>query len=231
MDRGFLVLVVALSACSGTGTARVGLGARAGTAASTLAAARGQQAQPLDLNNGVVVTRLRVALSEVALVTAASGSDGELKAAPVLLDLLQPDLESGTSREVALAEVPAETYRELKFKIHKPALTDPGVSVDNGLFWMASDDASVIVDGTVDGEPFTFTSGVDAEETLEGSFDLGDGDHYVTLNLDPTGWFGGANDARLDPTIDSNRPRIEDNIRGSFKAFKDEDHDGREDRD
>lgn len=230
MDRGLCVLVIVLAACGGSGTAHVGLGARAGTAASTAPGSPSQLPQPLDLNNGIVVSRLRAALSEVKLTTGASGSEGELKTAPLLIDLLQPDLENGRSREVALADMPAGTYRELKFKIHKPALSDPGVSVDNGLIWMAADAASVIVDGMVDGRPFTFTSGVDAEETLEGSFDLGDGDHYVTLNLDPTGWFGGANESRLDPTIDANRPQIEDNIRGSFKAFKDDDHNGREDR-
>jgi hypothetical protein len=230
MNRGLCVLVVMLAACGGSGTARVGLGARAGTAAST-APATLAAAQPLDLDNGIVITRLRVVLSEVRLVTGNGGPERELKAAPLLIDLLQPDFENGTSREVDLADVPAGTYRELRFKIHKPALTDPGASVDNGLFWMASDAASVIVDGTIDGKPFTFKSGVDADETMEGTFDLGDGDHHVTLNLDPTVWFGGSDASRLDPTIDANRPAIEGNIRGSFKAFKDDDHDGREDRD
>jgi hypothetical protein len=172
-----------------------------------------------------------VVLSEVRLAAGDGGPEREMKAAPLLIDLLQPDFESGASREVDLADLPAGTYRELKFKIHKPALTDPGVSLDNGLFWMASDAASVIVDGTIDGKPFTFKSSVDADETMEGTFDLGDGDHSVTLNLDPTVWFAGSNASRLDPTIDANRPQIEGNIRGSFKAFRDDNHDGREDRD
>jgi hypothetical protein len=229
MNRSFAVFVIMLAACGGSGTARVGLGARAGTAASTALAPEAVQA--LDLDNGIVITRLRVALSEVRLATGHGGAEREMKAAPLLIDFLQPDFESGTSREVDIADVPAATYRELKFKVHKPALTDPGVSLDNGLFWMASDSASVIVDGTVDGKPFTFKSGVDADETMEGTFDLGDGDHYVTLNLDATGWFGGSDASRLDPTIDANRPAIEGNIQRSFKAFKDDDHDGREDRD
>jgi hypothetical protein len=230
MNRGLWALLICLSACGGSGTAHVGLGARAGTAAST-AAALNQEVQQLDLQNGIVVTRLRVALSEVKLESGSSGSEGELKTAPLLIDLLQPDLERGTSREVELADIPAGTYRELAFRIHEPKLAEPGVSLDNGLFWMASDGASVIVDGTIDGKPFTFKSAIEADETVEGTFDLGAGNHYVTLNVDPTGWFGGANASRLDPTNDANRPRIEDNIRKSFQAFKDDDHDGREDRD
>ena len=228
MKRVMFAFVLGLAACGGSGTAHVGLGARAGTTASTAAAASTQQAQPLDLKNGIVVTRLRVVLSEVKLETDAASGEVEMKTAPLLIDLLEPDLESGTPREVNLAEVHAATYRELKFKIHKPSLGDSGVALDNGLFWMASENASVIVDGTVDGKPFTFKSGVDAQQSLEGTFTFGDGNHYVTLNLDPSAWFGGPGTARLDP-VESNRSRIENNVQQSFKAFQDDDHDGHRD--
>jgi hypothetical protein len=231
MKRALFALALGLAACGGSGTAHVGLGARAGTAASTAAAAPNQRAQPLDLKNGIIVTRLRVVLSEVKLETGPGSGDVELKTAPLLIDLLQPDLESGTPREVDLADVQAATYRELKFKIHKPALSDPGVSLDNGLFWMASENASVIVDGTIDAKPFTFKSAVDAQQELEGSFALGDGSHYVTLNFDPSGWFGGSGAARLDPNVESNRSQIENYIQHSFEAFQDDDHDGHRDHD
>jgi len=226
MNRSVSALVLGIAACGGSGTAHLGLGARAGTSTST-AASFGEQAQPLDLKNGIVVTRLRVVVSEVKLAT--SSGESELKSAPLLIDLLQPDLETGKPHEVALADVDAGSYRELKFKIHKPALTDEGVSVDNGLFWMASDHASVIVDGTVDGRPFIYKSGVDAQEDVRGTFQIGDGDHYVTLNLDPSAWFGGTGAARLDPTDGSNHSGIENNIETSFHAFQDDDHDGHED--
>jgi hypothetical protein len=227
MKRALSALVLGLAACGGNGTAHLGLGARAGTAAST--AAPNQKSQPLDLKNGIIVTRLRVVLSEVKLETGPGTGEVELRTAPLLIDLLQLDLESGTPREVDLADVHAGTYRELKFKIHKPALSDTGVSIDNGLFWMASENASVIVDGTIDGRPFTFKSAVDAQQELEGTFALGDGSHYLTLNFDPSGWFGGQVPARLDP-VEANREQIEKNIRESFEAFQDDDHDGHRDR-
>jgi len=231
-NRGLVALGFGfgLAACAGNGTAHVALGARAGTSASTASAAN-QQAQPLDLKNGIVVTRLRIALSEVKLETGAGSGEVELKTAPLLVDLLEPDLESGTPHEVNLADVQPATYRELKFKIHKPSLSDPGVAVDNGLFWMASEKASIIVDGTVDARPFTFKSAIEAEEELTGSFAFGDGNHYVTLNLDPSGWFGGTGAARLDPTLESNRAQIENLVERSFVAFQDDNHDGRRDRD
>ena len=231
MNRGLCTLLIVLSACGGSGTAHVVLGARAGTAGSTAATAPSQRAQPLDLKNGIIVTRLRIVLSEVKLETASGSGEVELKTAPLLIDLLQPDLEGGAPREVNLADVQGATYRELKFKIHEPSLSDRGVSLDNGLFWMASENASVIVDGTVDARPFTFKSAVDAQEELEGNFALGDGDHYVTLNVDPSGWFGGSGAARLDPTVESNRSQIENLVQHSFQAFQDDDHDGHRDHD
>ena len=230
MNRGLCTLVIVLSACGGSGTAHVALGARAGTAASTAATAPSQRAQPLDLKNGIVVTRLRIVLSEVKLETAPGSGEVELKTAPLLIDLLQPDLEGGAPRELNLADVQAATYREVKFKIRTPELTDPRVSLDNGLFWMASQNASVIVDGTIDAKPFTFTSAVDAQRELEGNFAFGDGNHYVTLNIDATGWFGMPGTARLDPG-EANRKQIENNIRDSFQAFQDDDHDGHRDHD
>ena len=91
MNRGFLALVLGLAACGGSGTAHVVLGARAGTAASTAATAPDQRAQPLDLKNGIIVTRLRIVLSEVKLETGPGSGEVEMKAAPLLIDLLQRD--------------------------------------------------------------------------------------------------------------------------------------------
>ena len=71
MNRVSSALVLGLAACGGSGSAHVALGARAGTPASTVGA-RGQEAQPLDLKNGIVVTRLRVVLSEVKLETGSA---------------------------------------------------------------------------------------------------------------------------------------------------------------
>jgi len=77
----------------------------------------------------------------------------------------------------------------------------------------------------------TAFAAVDAQQELEGSFTLGDGSHYVTLNLDPSGWFGGSGAARLDPTVEANRSQIENEVQRSFQAFQDDDHDGHRDRD
>jgi hypothetical protein len=237
MNRISCVLVLTLAAaCGGSGSSQVALSARAGTAASTAATATGQQAQPLDLGNGIVLTRVRVVLSEVKLegtaaTDAGTGEEVEFKSAPVLLDLSGASLDNGTTQQITLSNVKPGTYREIKFKIHKPAVSDTGVSADAALAAMANQGFSIIVDGTIDGAQFTFNSAVDAQQQAEGTFNFSDGNHALTLNLDATTWFGGTGSSRLDPRNPNGtvRSRIENNIQNSFKAFQDDDHNGRED--
>ena len=236
MNRISCVLVLTLAACSGSGSSQVALSARAGTAASTAATATGQQAQPLDLGNGIILTRVRVVLSEVKLEGTAStdagtGDEVEFKSAPVLLDLSGPSLDNGTTQQITLADVKPGTYREIKFKIHKPSVSDTGVSADAGLAAMAGQGFSIVVNGTIDGAQFTFNSAVDAQQQAEGTFNFSDGNHALTLNLDATTWFVGTGTSRLDPRNPSGtvRSQIENNIQNSFKAFQDDDHNGRED--
>jgi hypothetical protein len=236
MKRITFASVLALAACGGSGTANVALSARAGTAASTAATAAGQQAQPLDLGNGIIVTHLRVVLSEVKLEGTAStdagtGEEIEFKTAPVLLDLAGASLDNGTTQQISLSNVKSGTYREIKFKIHKPSQSDSGVSADAALATMAGLNASIIVEGTIDGSAnqVLFTSAVEAQQQGEGTFNFAEGDHALTLNLDATTWFGTAS-SRLDPRVGGNRSAIENNIKASFKAFQDDDHNGHEDR-
>jgi hypothetical protein len=235
MKRITCLLVLILTACGGSGTSQVALSARAGTAASTAATAAGQQAQPLDLGNGIILTHLRVVLSEVKLEGTASTDAGtadevEFKTAPMLLELTGASLDNGTTQQITISDVKAGTYREIKFKIHKPSSSEPGVSSDAGLTEMASKNASIIVDGTIDGTTFTFTSAVDAQHQAEGTFNFGDGSHAMTLNLDASTWFGGTGASRLDPRVAGKRSAIENNIQNSFKAFQDDNHDGHEDK-
>ncbi|MFL5451961.1 MAG: hypothetical protein ACJ78V_08655 [Myxococcales bacterium] len=237
MKRISSLLVLGLAACSSSNNSNVALGARAGTGASTAAAPLGQQAQALNTCDGFVITRLRMVLSEVKLeseqtTTADAGSSAgeiEFKSAPSLLDLPQSALDSGTTTQVTVAEVPAGTYHEIKFKIHKISQSEAGS--DAGLQAMAAQNASVIVDYTKNGAvPASgpFVSSVDAQQKLEGTFPLTDGDHALTLNIDASTWFGTATSC-LDPAIANNRSAIENNIQKSLKAYKDDDHDGHED--
>jgi Domain of unknown function (DUF4382) len=233
MKRISCVLAIALAACSGSNNSNVTLSARAGSAASTAASPVGQQTQALQACDGFVITRVRMVLSEVKLEAEQTASDAgtssgevEFKSAPSLLDLAQSNLDSGTTQQVTVAEIPAGTYREIKFKIHKISQSEAGTNA--GLQDMAN--ASVKVDYTKNGvaQP-TFTTDVDAQQQLEGSFPLTEGNHALTLNLDASTWFTKGTTC-LDPANQANLSDINNNIQKSLKAYKDDDHDGHEDR-
>jgi hypothetical protein len=218
------------AACGGSNA--LSLSARAGSAAST-SGSSALRSSALTLSNGITVDRLRLVIRKLELERASATPDDaadlqEFVAGPFLLDLSAAQL-SGSVQTIATGDVPAGTYRELKFELHKPDASEPGVAADPNLAAMAAAQESVIVDGTIDGQPFTFTSSVDAEQDFEGTFDVASGAQNITLNIDVTSWFGGSGSARLDPRVSNNRSQIESNIQSSFKVFDDENRDGRDD--
>ena len=224
------LLVSALIAAAGCGGSNsLSLSIRAGAPVVTAASS-----SALTLSNGIVLGRVRVVVTKVELELAKTPDAGiadleehELKAGPFLIDLAGATLDSATLATVASAGLPAGTYKEIKFKIHKPQSSESGVSADPALQAMATAGASIVVDGTIDGAAFTFSTPMDVEQKLEGTFVLG-ANSNVTLNVDVTSWFGGAGSARLDPRNDSARSGIESNIQHSFKAFRDDNKAGHE---
>jgi hypothetical protein len=229
------VLLLALAAACGGGNA-LSLSARAASAASTSPTALTSsmlRSDALTLSNGITIDRLRIVVEKLELERASATPDDavdlqEFEAGPFLIDLSGAEL-SGTVQTVVSASIPPGTYREVKFDLHKPDLSEPGVASNPALSAMAAAQQSIIVDGTIDGQPFSWSSQVDAEQQFAGTFDVGTGAQNVTLNIDVTGWFGGSGSARLDPRVSSNQSQIENNVQASFKVFDDENRDGVED--
>ncbi len=221
MNRAFsLIATLALAAC-GSGT-QLSLNGRTG---STLA-----PATALTLSNGITVDRLRAVIREVKLERASAVPNDiadlqEFEVGPFLLDLSAAKLD-GTLQQITIADVPAGVYREVRFKLHKPSSTE---STDPKIQGMAAMSASVVVEGLIVGQPYTFISGVDADERFAGTYNMTSGDNSVTLNLDPSTWFGGSGAARLDPRVAGNQSAIENNIQASMKVFDDDNHDGQPD--
>ena len=223
-----LIAILALAACGGG--AQLSLSARAGSTAAVAVAPTA-----LTLSNGITVDRVRVALREVKLERASATPDDirdaqEFETAPFVLDLSGTAL-NGTVQQVVVNDVPAGTYREIKFKVHPPQLSD---STDAAVQAMAtagaqSSPVSIIVEGQIDGQPYVFMSALDAEQKYDGTFNLSSGPQNVTLNVDPSTWFGGTGTARLDPRSSSNKSAIENNIQASMKLFEDNNHDGADD--
>lgn len=152
-----------------------------------------------------------------------------LRLGPLLLD---PPVADAASTAFTV-DLPIGTYDELKLQIHRP--TD---HAKDAAFLLAHPDfagVSIRVNGTFNGTPFTFTTDLTAE--VETEFEtpievVAAGTTSITLQMDVRGWFlaqgGAALVSPLNPTL-ADRQRIEQNIRISFHAFEDEDHDGHDD--
>jgi hypothetical protein len=216
-------------ACSGSD--QVGVSIRTGaprTGASTT------RKQALTLANGIEVSRVRMVISKLDL--EQDGEDEskddttseEVEAGPFLVDLTGAALEGQISQLLEATVAPGH-YTKLEIKIHK---VDDSKSLSDARFAdVVQKDASVIVDGKIDGVDFTFVTSVDEKQKRVASFDVGEGAQNITLNVDITKWFTGSNGQRLDPRQESSRSAIEENIKNSIDAFDDHDHDGAEDHD
>jgi hypothetical protein len=208
------VLVGMIAGCGGSD---LSLSVRAGSAAAA-------SAQALTAGTGIALTRVRVVIRKVELEKADTAEMDEVASGPYLLDLSGATLEGSVGKVLDASFTPG-TYSEMEFEVHQ---AQSGETAANGdLKDMSDAQASILVDGTIDGAAFTFKTAVTAEQKFEGNLVLASGSN-LTLNVDAGTWFM-ANGARLDPRDEANRSQIENNIQKSFKAFKDDDHDGHED--
>lgn len=194
----------------------------------------------------VTFTKVQLVLREVELkrteqsancsVDTGSDSQGdddceEFVTGPVLLDLPL----NGLAEQVVTINADTGTYRELEFEIHRPE--DNG---SDGTFLAAHPDfrgVSIRAEGTWNGTPFVYVTDLSAEQetalipplvvAAAGSTDL-------TLRVDLRSWFlNGAGTAFVNPgTANKGQPNeglAKENIKRSFDAFEDDDHDGERD--
>ena len=152
----------------------------------------------------------------------------ELRIGPYLLDM---PLDAGPARSFSI-DLPAGTYREVKYKVHKANMTD------DATFLAAHpefDQRSVRVVGTYNGTPFVFTSDVSAEQ--EASFNPplavdGTTGTDLTLFVDLSTWFL-VNGVLVDPAqANDQQPLASDvsnNIKASIRVFEDDDRNGEDD--
>ena len=214
--KPLIAIVLAASLVGACGGPNLSFSVRAGSGASSASATA------LTVTTGIVVSRIRLVIRKVELETAGGSETDEVASGPYLLDLSGAALDSGAPAQLLSASFTPGTYSQVKFELHKAETGETGANAD--LQDMIAAGASIIVDGTIDGAAFTFTSAVDAEQQFEGTLVLADGSN-LTLDVDPSSWFVSSG-ARLDPRNSANRSQIENNIQNSFKAFQDDNHDG-----
>ena len=216
-QRVILAALVAVAACGpgsdGSNNA-VTLSARLGSSAGTPGPVQA---------SGIELSRVRASIRSLRVERKDSKTDVEMSAGPLLLDV-KGDALAGSLLHLVQAGVPAGTYDELKLQVHRLTVA-PSADFDD----LIHRGASLLLEGTIDGQPFTFSSALEAELEHAGEFELGATATNITINLDPSVWFSAADGSRLDPRAEANRAAIEDNIRRSFTAFEDDDKDGFDD--
>ena len=233
-----------LAACSDV-TAAPGSRAMTLSFATTPAGAPGISASLAGAADALVITKAQLVLSRTELEmvngNCASNDDegdddgcAELKLGPMLVDL---PLTSGAKTALTVA-VPAGRYDKIEAKIDAVASESDGHHQDAATFLAAHPEfrnISIRVEGTFNGQPFVYTTALDAEMEMEFNPPLVvDGAAgNLTVQVDLSTWFLGRDGAAINPATANaggvNRSLVEDNIKRSFKVFEDDDHDGRHD--
>lgn len=170
-------------------------------------------------SNHVTLSSVKMLVEELELESVEEDSlDFEIENQVINLPL------DGTPYQLAAANIPPGLYDEFELEIE--GLDDDDV-VNDPDFTGGSDEISIVIKGTYNGEDFTFKSEEDFEIEFEFSppIQIDENTTNVDINLmvDIDSWFVDSSGNELDPTDPGDREQIEENIKKSFKADKDED--------
>lgn len=251
-------LVLLLAACdnsdgrlTGPGTAEAGsvslsvaAATSGGAAMATVGSAHFDIVQS-DGSSELVIQRTALVLREIELERQfdddcddhISGEDDnceEFSSGPMILEL---PMDGSVDHVVTIDDVPADTYDEVEFEIHKPeddTAEDRNFIRENPDF----ERVSIRVEGTFNGSPFTYVTDLneDQEYALVPSLVV-DGSAAVnlTLRIDVTTWFLAPDGSLIDPISANkggpNENLVENNIERSIELFEDDDRDGDDDSD
>ncbi len=257
VSAGALAITVALSACSSDSTrpgsttpGAVSLSFAATGSATTSASVASPSSGVLALTaatDSLVITKAQVVLARLELQragatctsTESAGDDqksdsscAELELAPSIVSLAV----NGAVTQALNSSVPSGTYTAFEAKIRAVEARKSASTA----FLAAHPEfvgASVRVEGTFNGKAFTYTGAPEAE--LEGLFSpplVADSTGAnITINVDLANWFRTSGGTLVDPTTanagGTNASLVSGNISRSFKAFRDDNHDGHDDRD
>jgi hypothetical protein len=192
--------------------------------------------------NTLVIDQVQLVLREIELKRSeATGDCGEpqgeahdceeLEFGPLLLDL--PLGGAGGAARSFSVNVAAGTFNEIEFKIHAPSGGEDAAFVQANPEFAG---VSVKVTGTYNGQPFTYVSGLEAEESIELSPPIVTSESAatdLTLFADLDRWFRDDTGNLVDPASanagNPNQALVENNIQTTLHAFEDGDHDGWDD--
>jgi hypothetical protein len=242
-----LLLSLGLAACELTGgpttasSVQVSFATRA-TGAPLLSATGLASDTQIVGGSTLIITQVELVLRQVemkgtAANTCVSGEEDdddceEFEIGPVLVDLpLTPGADQAFE-----ADVPAGTYSQVDFEVHKPDDGDPA----DQLFVLQNPDfadISIRVTGTFDGVPFVHTTDLDVEQELAlvPNLVVAEGvNTNLTIFVDISAWYL-VNNVLVDPATANKggqyESEVNNNIKDSFDAFEDPDGSGSGDDD
>jgi hypothetical protein len=233
------VLALALGGCSDSDMGEVELqlashGASAsvsGTPAQLVITA-GEDEIVLD-QVGLVLRKVRLDGAPTASCPEDDEGDSrcaELELGPVLFEL---PFEEG-AEAVLNAAVPVGSYTGLKFQLHRP--TNANEDADFVADHPEYEDISIRVVGSYNGTPFTFASDLTDVEDVDFAGPLevdAEGVLPVTLLVQVADWFASQDGGLVNPAEANDggplESLVEQQIRASFRAFRDGDSDAEED--
>jgi hypothetical protein len=199
-----------------------------------------------DGENELVITKAEIVLREIELEKISDDAcdsladslnddhDGceKFETGPILLDL---PLDGAVDQIIEIA-VDTGTYDEIEFEIHKVSNDDP----EDATFRQNHPDMvgrSIRVQGSFNGQPFTFETDIDEEQEYDIIpplvIDEMMASTNVTVRIDLDAWFRAPSGALFNPQSANkggdNESLASENIKHSFEAFEDHDADGDDD--
>lgn len=186
-----------------------------------------QSGNALTVSNGVEISRVRMIVRQIELERGDDQDEQEFEAGPYLIDISGAELDAGGVAAQFSTNAAAGTYEELEFEVHP---LEGDLPDDPAMRDMFTRGASVVIEGSYNGNAFVYESALTEKKELDGAFDIkGDGSDNLTLQLDPSGWFLSEGGATLDPADPDSKSQVEANIKSSIDAYDDDDEDGDDD--
>ena len=175
--------------------------------------------------NTLTISTAKFLVKELEFELEGSNNNNEFEIGPFVVNLNL----NGTLIEIIKGDIPAGSYDEIEFEIHKPEDNEPIPDPEFREGTSGHQRYSVIAKGSFNGTNFVYKSRVSIEMaivllnpvsiTSVSAFN-------ITAIVNPYKWFF-ANGDYIDPSNPNNANTIDNNIKNSFEnIFEDNDKDG-----
>lgn len=193
-----LFALAALFVVAGCSTGEVKLGVDV-AGLKTSARAIESDSLPAPTTDGLDISRIRLLVGHAKVGYAGGGRCSDsTEVGPFVVDLTADEIANGAHREFSLGQLPSGTYGGAEIEI-QPLESDQDASGDEFKDF-ADSGASLLVDGTFQGKPFSFAGHFLAEQGTDGEVTIDESEPVsLAMVVDPKNWFLDASGAALDP--------------------------------